>query len=223
MERTKVDYRVKTFLGEWDIGGGVSIEHKNNGYFLHPIDRFRPELLFFYFLILIGVPGIGVFTSPGLYALADAFRGSGDLMTVFSSHLRFTAVSMVYCIFFIAYPVWAIAFRAKRAIFFNTQERIVVFGRFWRYSPRFRRHAIPFERIREIEVLHTQQVYLGGDPEFQGRPRATKKSVFLSVITIEDEPFYIIRLPDGLHQFNGMDTVANGCDIPLVHETFPHQ
>jgi hypothetical protein len=219
-----MNFRVATYLGAWDIGGGLAVERNRDGFRIKPLGRFSLGLLVIYFLIAIGVPGIGLLTSPGLYASYDALRAGGSVRSVLSVVLeypRFSVVTAGYCLTLLLYPVWALFFRAKPMVVFDMATYTVIFGRFWHNVLRFARKRIPFEQIREIEILHTTQAYGGGTVEQLGRPLAVKNSYFLSVITEANEPFYIIRLPEGSRMSEAMAEVAEVCGLPLVHETFP--
>ena len=225
MERRTMDFRVAPYLGAWDIGGGLVVEKNGDAFRIKPIGRFSLGLLFFYFLFVIGVPGMGMLTSPGLYASYDALRADGNIrsaLSVMLTYPRFSVMAAGYCLTLLLYPVWALFFRAKPMVVFDMVTYTIVFGRYWHSVLRYARKRIPFENVREIEILHTTQAYRGGTVEQLGRPLAVKNSYFLSVITEADEPFYVIRLPDGSRMSDAMAEVAEVCGLPLVHETFPH-
>ncbi len=214
MERTSMNLELQPYLGSWDIGGGLVVEKKKNGFFLQPAIRVRIDLVFLYMLILVAVPGVGAFVSPGLYAAYDVVRDSGNVGRVIIEHPRFLAACIGYGLFALSYPIWAIFFRAKRMVLFSISDHTVVIGRFWQHKARFTKRRIPIENIREIEILHTFQHYRGGTT-------AMKEKYFLSVVADDEEPFYIIRLPDEAPMIATMKVVANEFSIPLVRETFP--
>lgn len=171
---------------------------------------------------MIGVPGIGAFTSEGLYAAVDAVRESRNPLPIIAEDPRFAAAAAGYCLFLVLFPTWGLFFRAKKMVCFSTQMQEVVFGRFWHYKKRFEKKRFAFGSIQEIEILHTKQRYARGGSGLPGAEPAMKEKYFLSVISYQsDEPAYIIRLPDPEPLTKQIKTITLECGLPFTQETFP--
>lgn len=223
MERRTMNYSIKTYLGRWDFGGGLVVERRDEGFFLKPVGRVAIELMFLYMLVLVGVPGIGAFTSHGLYAAVAAVRDSGDLLAVLRGDIGFAGVAALYCLFLVLFPVWALFFRAKPMILFSLRDYTVIFGRFYHYHLRHVWRRIPFEKVREVEILTTKELIRGSSLAVQGRGQAKKTRYWLSIVTDEEDPLYIIELPRLDEMSSNMYLVAEVCKLPLVYETFPKE
>ena len=222
MKRTSMNFMVMPFLGRWDIGGALSLIKNESTFFLKPATQFKVGLLFLYLLVRVAAPGIGAFTSQGMYALIDALRESQPLMPVVVEFPRFSVVFACYCFFLLAYPIWALLFRAKRMVSFSIKEREIVLGYFRRFKARRVKQRFSFDEICEIEILHTRQQYRGSGGHNSGRAPAMKDKYFLSVISNRaEEPAYIIQLPKPEPLTVQLKEITQACALPLVFESFP--
>ena len=221
MERTSMTHSIYPYFGRWDIGGGLIVEKRDDGFYLKPRGRFEFRLVFFYTLVLVGLPFVGALTLPGLYAAAEAVRNSGDVLAVFRNDLTFTALAIGYVAFLLLYPIWALFFRGKPMVLFSLRDYTVVFGRFWHYRLRSAVRRIPFENIREIEILKCGIMLRDSEAQSQGREPARKIRYWLSVITDSEEPHYITMLPASVEMRAVMQPISEECRLPLVLESFP--